>query len=118
MRVKSIQFDPDLTHQFIRGQDFNVVLHLPVTVQEGEFENWVPTSQVRRLDNAGPGGLIADLSVTWVDPIKAISLHFQFPDTSDWPLGPAELDLVLTSPEGFTKRSLPIRFNITYGVTK
>lgn len=117
MTAKSIQFDPNLTHEFIRGQDFNVVLLLPVTVPEKEFKDWVPSSQVRRRDNAGPEGLIANLAVSWEDE-RCIALRFRHADTSKWPLGPAELDVVLTSPTGFIKRSLPIRFNITYGVTK
>lgn len=116
-KPQKLRIDQELSREFSRGQNLNFIMYLPNYVPEGHYDGWTPTAQLRKLHNPTEEGFIADLEVTWTDE-KRIALQFRFDDTSEWPLGPAEFDVVLTSPSGEKVRTLPVRFTIVPGVTR
>ncbi len=83
---------------FKRGPDFNVVLALPTYVASGFFTDYTGTAQIRRYQDDSEEGFIANIDFSWVDPVDARSFTLTNNDTADWPLGLAELDVVLTGP--------------------
>ena len=127
--------------EFIRGQTMEFIMELPPEVPANFFRGYVAAEtpvettlacQLRRLENASESGLIATLLVTWEDA-AGTKLRFKSladDDTNQWPLGPAELDVVFTRtvqteastgiPGSTTVniyRSLPVRITIVDGVT-
>jgi len=109
-----------LPKEFRRGQTLRFIMELPPKVQEGALKDYTPTCQLRRLDNLGPAGFIADIPVTWRDANKCVELLFEFTgDTSEWPVGPAAFDVLFSHSDGIQKRrSNPVRMNILDGVTQ
>lgn len=112
-----LSIEQELSREFPRGQSLDFIMYLPKNIPERYFINWTPTAQLRKLHNPTAEGFIADLEVTWTDE-RRIALRFRFDDTSEWPLGPVEFDVVLTSPSGRKLRTLPVRFTIVPGVTR
>jgi len=105
--------------EFIRGQTLHFVMYLPKNIHPYYFRDWIPTAQLRKLHNPTEEGFIADLEVDWYG-LGNIALLFRYSgDTSKWPLGPVEFDVVFTHPTTGSKvRTLPVRFNIVPGVTQ
>lgn len=112
---------PNVPREFIRGQDFRFIMDMPCEIESGAFIDWVPTCILRRLDNNGPSGFIANIDVEWDDPVTCTQLNFladsNTTDTATWPLGPAVFDVLFTHPDGSKRRSLPVKFIIVDGVT-
>jgi hypothetical protein len=118
--------------EFIRGQTLEFIMELPPEIPYNWFNNGTNIStslqsKLRRVENAGADGFIADLAPMWWDVStgKYIKIKFMvdFMSTFNWPLGPAVFDvvftLVKTGSGSYTKmyRSLPIKINIVDGVT-
>ena len=121
---------------FIRGATLEFVMELPYDVAAdffvGDGISTTLESKLRRLDRASASGLIADLHPVW-EPgntkirflAQVYDVDFQegeIVDTSEWPLGPAEFDLLVTrtvTATGITKkyRSLPVKIIIVDGVS-
>lgn len=119
---------------FIRGQTLEFLMELPYDIPADYFNNMTEdpatststtlASELRQVQNAGTSGLIAPLTVTWETGTK---LRFHADNTGNWPLGPAEFDVVFvrttidldsgqpTAVRWF--RSLPVRITIADGVT-
>lgn len=116
----------ELPKRFVRGQNFVFSMELPPTVAADRFLEWTPTCQLRRLDNAGPSGVIAAVACDWRAGSRCTVLEFRFlapdselpGDTSAWPLGPVEFDVLFTHPTLGRLRSLPVRLEIVDGVTR
>ena len=121
---------------FIRGQTLEFVMLLPPEVPANFFgpipinplvpdgpayPETVVTSQLRRLENAGEDGLIAQLQVSWEPGTSYTKLRFKYETTNTWPLGPAEFDVTFVRTIGVatTKkyRSQPIAITIKDGIT-
>lgn len=106
--------------EFIRGQTLDFIMYLSKNIPPNYFMNWIPTAQLRKLHNPTKEGFIADLDVTWAD-LEYTALRIRYlGDTSKWPLGPVEFDVVLTpSPSSSYKvRTFPVRFTIVPEVTR
>lgn len=104
--------------KFYRGQTLAFTMALPEKIQFGQLAGWTLESQLRRLENSGPAGFIADLEVTWAAGSQQTRVNFLYDgDTSDWPLGPAAFDVVFTGPDQKI-RSTPIELLIVAGVTR
>lgn len=116
---------------FVRGQTLEFIMELPPTVPLNWFGtdatpgNGVTTTlsaSLRKFQNAGPSGFIADLNPVWEPGTGHTKIRFLVYDTANWPLGPVEFDLVMTRTVaniGMSKtyRSLPVKFSIVDGVT-
>lgn len=127
-----------LPKKFVRGQDLEFVMELPCDVPKDYFGSNVSgppavtvttslTAELRRLQNAGADGFIADLNPTWEVDTNYTKIRFHVADTSAWPIGPAEFDVVFTRetvtvPPGTivnkTFRSPPVQIEIVDGVTQ
>lgn len=103
---------------FAKGTTFTCSAFLPNLTPVGFFQDWTLKSQVRRFKDNTDLGLIADLEVTWADIPNYQQLALYFRNTDRWPVGTAELDVLLVSPEGETVRTSAIVFEITRGITK
>lgn len=124
--------DPEaLPRSFVRGQTFEFVMELPETIPADWFgDTDISTtlkSELRRCQNASDDGLIADLAPTWEAGAEYTKIRFLVLDTSEWPVGPAEFDVLFTrtqtgaGPGGAdvvkTYRSLPVSIVIVGEVT-
>ena len=121
----------DLPKSFIRGQTFEFVMELPKTVPLNWFgDTGISTtlqSQLRRCQNASDDGLIADLAPIWEPNTVFTKIRFCVLDTSKWPVGPAEFDVLFTRTQAGageggadivkTYRSLPVSIVIVGEVT-
>ena len=131
----------------IQGQTLEFLMELPKTIPADWFNNGsgvdgvldpvngatgqsgvftTLASQLRRLQHEGGEGLICDLSPVWEPGSHSTKIRFQGGDTTNWPVGPAEFDVVFTrtvcavGAEDVVKvyRSLPVRIEILGGVTQ
>lgn len=108
-----------LARKFYRGQTFVFTMDLPDQIQFGQFEGWALSCQLRRLDNPGPSGFIADIGVSWLDSPQCTRIKFFAEDTDEWALGPAVFDVLLTAPDLSQRiRTEPVEFTIVPGVTR
>lgn len=103
---------------FARGTTFSFALAIPEQLEDGFFKNWVPAAQIRKARNDQPNGLIAKLACFWADPETTRVLIVHMLNTSHWPTGPAEMDILLRSVTGEVLRSTIQPFNIHRGITK
>lgn len=116
---------------FIRGQTLETVLSLPSNIPADWFvndeTNTILTSHLRRIKNIGAGGLIAALTVTWESESSYRKVRVHADNTENWPLGPAEFDIVFVRttndpdtglPVTRKIRSEPVQFTILDGVTR
>jgi hypothetical protein len=105
---------------FKRGPDFNITLSLPTYVVAGHFSTYTGTAQIRKYQDSTEEGLIADLVFEWIDPEDARSFTIKCTDTSDWPLGLAEMDVLLTGPgeNGAKIGTGTVLIQITRGITQ
>jgi hypothetical protein len=112
---------------FIRGQTLEFIMELPCDVPayyfnkfDGIQTNTTVAAELRQVENAGAQGFIASLTVSWED-IASTKLRFKAENTDNWPLGPAEFDVVfvMTKDQVFYRkfRSQAVRFTIVDGVT-
>lgn len=110
--------NPQTPKSFKRGADFSVILALPSYVESGHFTEHTPTAQLRRYQNDEPEGLIAQLTFEWIDPAVARAFRLTASNTHDWPIGPAELDVLFTGPDGKTVATQTKVIKIIRGITK
>ena len=120
---------------FIRGATLEFVMELPHTVAAsfftvaGAITSVTLESKLRLRDQAGDNGFIADprpvfesnnTKVRFLAREQDDDDVWQVADTSEWPLGVAEFDLIITRVvSGVTKkyRSIPVRITIADGVS-
>ena len=131
----NISIVPEPPKEFIRGQTLEFIMELPQTIPAYFFKTTNVTtmfkSQLRPAEDANEDNIICELNVAFdllLDPNGTI-LRFTCPegtDTSEWPLGMVEFDVLFTktttvSPGVATIkefRSLPVKFKIVDGVTR
>ena len=136
-QIQELELNPnpprnDVPRTFVRGQTLEFLMELPQTiplnwfgVDAGSPSNGVTSTlaaTLRKAQNAGPSGFIANLNPTWEPGTGRTKIRFLVAQTNNWPLGPVEFDLVLTrtvASIGMSKtyRSLPVKFTIVDGVT-
>ncbi len=104
------------TTPFKRGSTFTFLVELPSSVTDGQFTGWTLKSQMRRQGNSTPEGLISTLTATWEDPAIAKVIRLHDAVTADWPIGVAEVDVLLTSPTGEKISSDTLYFDIMRGI--
>lgn len=127
--------------EFIKGQTLEFLMDLPPTVPAEFFKSVLDAgvgflttirTQLRKAGNASDDGFIADLQAVFEDPPNCTQLRFTVPntpDTSEWPLGLVEFDVLFTKTTYTmeddvavevvkTYRSLPVRFTIVDGITR
>lgn len=103
---------------FKRGSSFKFSLKLPESVPDGKFAGWTPTAQLRKHRDDRADSLIATVAVAWEDITTTRTLVINHPDTSDWPLGLADFDILLTAADGTKLHSATMFFDIQRSVTK
>lgn len=103
---------------FTRGSTFSFSFGLPTSVEAGLFAGWALRAQIRKANNNMPSGLIADLSAFWQDKDLANKVVIFHSLTDKWPLGLAEVDVLLIDGGGQKIRTKKIVFNIVSGVTQ
>lgn len=103
---------------FKRGTTFSFVVEIPSSFEDGFFNTWVTKAQVRKERNDQESGLIANLATFWVDAQSSRQLALHHHLTDKWPLGHAEVDVLLISPEGQRLRTSTILFNIEREITR
>lgn len=105
---------PPHTHK--RGDTFD--LSGPVTVTEAgeplpDLTGWAGAAQLRT-----PGDvLVADLQFEWLNAAQGLC-RLMAADTSAWPIGPAQLDIQLTSPAGAVVSTDTAQLRIVKDVTR
>lgn len=86
---------------FTRGATLEFLMELPPEIPENWFNNGTTISttlsaKLRLKDQAGEDGLIADLNPTWESDTNYTKIRFLVSDTSAFPLGAAEFDVLFT----------------------
>jgi len=102
---------------FKRGPDFNVTLALPTYVAPGFFSDYTGTAQIRRYQDDSEEGFIANLTFAWVDVEDARAFTLVNQDTSEWPLGLAELDVILENTDGKKVGTATVLLKIERSIT-
>jgi hypothetical protein len=107
----------------IQGASFSKVVTIPLSLPDGYFVGWVPTSQIRFFRfHAGVqevGELIEDLSCVWADPLTTRTLLIQAVDTGLWPITRVCWDIRFTRESDDFKRSTNLTvFGIVKGATQ
>lgn len=72
-----------------RGDTFNYIVTLPASIPDGYFLDYVPTCQIRDLQDA----LIADVVTAWIDSVTTRNVSLHVSSTSAWPIGDAVFDI-------------------------
>lgn len=103
---------------FKRGTTFSIVVPMPPEFEDGFFSTWITKAQIRKEKNSQENGLIANLATFWVDAETSRELTLQHHLTDKWPLGTAEVDVLMTSPEGQKFSTNTILINIERSITK
>lgn len=103
---------------FKRGGDFSIILTLPSYVQPDHFADWTATAQVRKYQNDGASGFIANLVFEWLPDSQHLGFRLTNEDTDNWPLGLAEMDVLFTSPTGKKTQTQTVIFKIDRGITR
>lgn len=103
---------------FKRGTTFSFVLDTPSSIVDGFFLDWDVKAQIRKERNNTPAGLIANLSIMWVDEETTRNLTLSYNNTDSWPLGIAEVDVLFVSPTGQRMRSETMVFSIDRQITQ
>ena len=103
---------------FKRGSTFAFKVKIPRSIPAGYYREWKVESQIRRAKNDGDSGHIADLSCRWevIEHTRVLVISDNL--TNEWPLGLAEVDVLLTSPDGIRQRTETLTFDIDRGITR
>jgi len=103
-----------ITHK--RGDTFEHLAAIPSTFADGYFVGWTVTAQVR---TAKYGALLADLTCSWADPLTTRIISVKELDTSNWEVGPAEMDIqfVRTS-DGTTISTNTVQISVLKDITR
>lgn len=78
-----------------------------------DLTGWAGAAQVRTRS----GALIAAITFTWLDATQSLA-RIRAADTTGWPVGPAEIDIQLTSPAGDVVSTDTERLDIVSDVTR
>lgn len=98
-----------------RGDTFDYIVTLPPSIADGELAGWVPTCQIRDLQDA----LISDVVTDWVDPQTARSVSLHVSSTQAWPIGSAVFDIQFKRPfDSYILSTWTKRFSIVMDVTR
>ena len=103
------------TATFKRGDTFDASGQLTVTDGGAPLPSllgWTGRCQVR----TPTGKLIAELNFSWLDAAQRL-YRLYAANTTAWPVGHAELDIELTSPQGHIVSTETNRFRVAGGVT-
>lgn len=95
------------------GKSFQYVADIDSGYADGHFAGWSLRCQIR--DRYGR--LISEVDAEWADPATTRSINLYQKDTSTWPVGAAEFDILLESEEGETQASEMVQFEIYRGAT-
>ena len=107
---------PDIN--FKRGATFSYAFEVPSDIPDGYFFDWEVHAQIRKARSDSPQSLIAQLQPLWQDKQTTRELVLTHINTDAWPVGPAEMDVVFVSPDGFKAASKTITVSIEKGVTQ
>lgn len=94
--------------QFVQGSTFQVMGGFQLCGAPIDMTNWSVVAQIH--DSAGKT-LIANLSVSWIDPTTG-TLQLSATATSVWPVGKARIDVSARDPQGNQYVSLADYFRI------
>lgn len=107
-----------MNHVIRHGNPLILSIALPADEEDGTYSNWHPKAQFRKKGNDMPSGFVFETTdITWVDSITTKELTLTVKDTSKWPTGVLEFDVVLTSPGGQTYRTEKQTVEIQKGIT-
>lgn len=95
------------------GSSFEYFVDIPEGFPDGYFSGWALKSQIR--DRAGR--LIAEVSATWADSATR-TINLFVADTSEWPVGVAELDIRLSSGTAKVLTTETVVVELVRGVTR
>lgn len=76
--------------------------------------DWSGRSHIR----TRAGELIAELTFEWLDPAQGLASLTHSGNTNDWPIGPANIDIELTSPSGYVISTDTAVIHITEDITR
>lgn len=116
--MPAITTPPPLPTPFKKGSTFSFALNVPSTVAAGYFRGWEVQAQVRRKGDSSPKGLIGTLGARWEDSEQTRRLFVFSGLTDDWPVGPAEMDIMFISGSGFKLRAKTVQIDIQRGITR
>lgn len=83
---------------FKRGSTFSFLLQLPDGVEDDQFKDWTLKAQLRKQGNSQQSGFVTELECNWVEDSKSKTVRVYKADTSTWPTGLLEMDIVFTAP--------------------
>lgn len=109
---------PPRPTQFKRGSTFSFALNVPTTVATGYFRDWEVQAQIRRKGDTGTKGLIATLAHRWEDATTTRRLYVFDGLTENWPIGPAEMDILFINGSGYKLRAKTVQIEIQRGITQ
>lgn len=101
---------------FKKGQTFSFLALVPDAIPDNYLETWIPRVFIRKYKNTSSSGFIAEIACYYADDTER-TLTFWHNETDKWPIGRAELDVVFTSPTGYTAATQTVQFHILSGVT-
>ena len=78
-----------------------------------DLTGWVGKSQLRKQS----GVLIADLVFTWIDAAQRVCNIKHSGSTADWPICAAQMDIEMTSPDGYVVSTQTAEINIARDIT-
>lgn len=79
-----------------------------------DLTGWVGKSQLRKQS----GELIADLVFTWIDAAQRICNIKHEGSAADWPICVAQMDIKMTSPDGYVVSTQTAEINIARDITR
>ena len=103
---------------FKRGPDLNLILVLPSYVPAAYFSDYTGTAQLRRYKDDSEAGIIAEITFTWINPVDARAFTLTHSGTDEWPLGLAELDVILENSVGSKVGTATILLRIERSITR
>ena len=109
---------PEDAISFKRGSTFAFVVTIPEKLPDGYFQDWEIESQMRRLKDSTPNGLIANLGSRWDNSQTTRKLIIFDAMTDRWPVGMAEMDVLFRAGTGYRIRTKTLVFNINRGITR
>ena len=78
-----------------------------------DLTGWVGKSQLRKQS----GELIADLVFSWIDATQRVCNIKHSGSTADWPICAAQMDIEMTSPDGYVVSTQTAEINIARDIT-
>lgn len=96
-----------------RGASFHALIQIPTFYADGYFVGWTLKSQARTDKDV----LLAELDVTWDNPITTRVLVLKCLDTTTWAIGAAGVDVFLKSPDGYALPTSTAPFYVVQGRT-